>query len=77
MEDNPDGHGHYLTKVTPPAEIIKERMKNEGWTYIEQEGAGYFFEKENRRAVVTTKIWNRSFVRITVENDVVNLADDN
>lgn len=75
MEENLDGNGHYLTKVNSPAEMIKERMKNEDWTYIEQDGAGYFFEKDNQRIVVTTKIWNRSFVKIIVENNAVNIAD--
>ncbi|MNJ70554.1 hypothetical protein D3C77_670250 [compost metagenome] len=77
MEGNSDGNGLYLTKVTPPTEIIKERMENEGWTYIEQEGSGHFFEKDNQRVVITTKIWNRNFVEITVENNVVNIADEN
>lgn len=76
MEEDSGGSGYYLTKINPPTEMIKERMKNGGWTYVEQNGAGYFFEKDNQRVVVTTKIWNRNFVKITVENNVVNIADD-
>ena len=76
MEETSDGNGHYLTKVKTPAEIIRERMEKEGWIYIQQEGSGYFFEKDNQRIVVTTKVWNSNYVKITVQNNVVNLADD-
>lgn len=77
MEGSSDGDGHYLTKINPPTALIKERMQNEGWTYVEQEGAGHFFEKDNQRVVVVTKIWNRRFVEITVEDNIVNIADSN
>jgi hypothetical protein len=56
--------------------MIKERMQREDWHYVMQEGSGYFFEKDDQDVVVTTKIWpNRYFVRISVQHDVVNLAD--
>jgi len=75
MNENANGNGLYLTKVKQPIEVIKERMHREGWTYVRQEGSGYFFEKGNQEVVVTTKIWpNRNYVRISVENNVVNLA---
>ncbi len=77
MEESPDGYGIYLAEVNLPAEMIKERMEDEDWTYVEQNGSGYFFEKDNRKVVVTTKIWNRNFLKITVENNAVNLADAN
>jgi len=75
MNETANGNGLYLTKVKQPIEVIKERMQKEGWTYVRQEGSGYFFEKGNQEVVVTTKIWpNRNYVRISVENNVVNLA---
>jgi hypothetical protein len=67
--------GHYLTKLKRPDEVIKERMNIEGWKYVQHEGSSYFFEKENQKAIVTTTIWHRNYVKILVQNNVVNIAD--
>jgi hypothetical protein len=76
IDDPSNGHGLYLTKMRHPAEMIKERMQREDWHFVMQEGSGYFFEKDGQDVVVTTKIWpNRYFVRISVQHDVVNIAD--
>lgn len=75
MNEDDKGNGYYLTKEKHPFEVIKERMGNEGWVFIQQEGSGYFFEKGNQKAVVTTTIWHRNYVKISVEKNIVNMAD--
>jgi hypothetical protein len=70
-----DGKGNYLTKKNHSVDLLKERMKTEGWTYITQEGAGYFFEKAKEETIVTAKIWNSKYVIYHVKDNVVNIAD--
>ncbi|WP_019121689.1 hypothetical protein [Brevibacillus massiliensis] len=77
LEVTPEGHGIYLTDVRRSSdvqELLEERMKKEGWTYDIQIGSGYIFKKDNEEAVVETRIWNSNYVRITVPNNVVNIA---
>lgn len=70
-----DGDGHYLTDSDRPAELLIERMKQKGWTYVQQEGSGYFFEKGDQKAIVTTRQWNHRYMIYDVNDHVVNLAD--
>ncbi len=36
-------------------------LLNQGWQFIEQMGAGHFFEKDGRRAVATCEMFSRHF----------------
>ncbi|WP_126424828.1 hypothetical protein [Brevibacillus marinus] len=74
MEKADNGDGKYLTKSSSPVELLKERMKREGWSYVQHDGAGYFFEKENRRCIVTVKRWYHKHYIYTVEDNAVDLA---
>jgi len=73
-----EAEGEYLTKVKNGngQELLKERMKREGWTFDFQEGSGYFFKKDNQEAIVTTKqIWNRHYIVYRVNHNVVDISD--
>lgn len=73
IDKDVDGNGLYLTRVDEPAELLKERMENEGWIFIRQEGAGYFFEKDKQQAIVTIKKWNHSYYIYKVPNNTINI----
>ncbi|GIO14438.1 hypothetical protein J19TS2_39930 [Cohnella xylanilytica] len=68
------GIPQYLAKLNRQEELLKERMSREGWTFAEQEGSGYFFEKDGRKAIVTSRIWNHRYVIFKVSGDTVDLA---
>ncbi|MFE4711202.1 hypothetical protein ACFRAM_10030 [Paenibacillus sp. NPDC056722] len=75
IESDARGYVRYLTKVEQPQELLKARMKKEGWTYISQEGAGYFFEKDGQQEIVTMKKWNHFYMIYDLKLKVANLAD--
>ncbi|MCR2807121.1 hypothetical protein [Paenibacillus soyae] len=67
--------GEYLTKANRHREVLKEKMKKEGWTFLHQEGAGYFFEKNGKETIITARqIWNRHYVVYKVTDRVVDLS---
>ena len=67
--------GEYLTKANRQNEILKEEMKKEGWTFLNQEGAGYFFEKNGKKTIITARqIWNRHYVVYKVTDNTVDLS---
>lgn len=71
-----DEEGQYLGRKMNSNQILKDRMEREGWQFKQQEGAAFFFKKENIDAVVSTKIWNRNYVLYRVDDNVVNIADN-
>jgi hypothetical protein len=75
IESVTKGYERYLTKAKQPHELLQIRMKKEGWTYIKQEGAGCFFEKDGQQEIVTIKKWNHFYVVYDLKNEVANLAD--
>ncbi|MED1801857.1 hypothetical protein [Brevibacillus porteri] len=38
-------------------DLFLDVMKKNGWTLIDQDGAGYFFSQSNNKIVVTTQMW--------------------
>jgi hypothetical protein len=70
-----DGKGNYLAEDRSVELLLKERMSSEGWTYVTQEGANYFFEKGNEETIVTVQQWNHKYVNYQVKDNVVNIAD--
>lgn len=71
-----EAEGEYVTKFNGHRERLKERMKKEGWTYMDQEGAGYFFEQDGQTTIVTAKqIWNRHYIVYKITDHVVDLSD--
>jgi len=72
MEDK----GKYLALDTLSIEsLIKERMLSKGWSFVDQEGANYFFEKEDERVFITSQQWNHNYIIFHVKDNVVNIAD--
>jgi len=74
MDQGLNGTVNYLTKARHPDVLLKERMNKAGWSYTEQEGAGYFFEKDRQRCIVTVRQWNHSYFILSVEKNLVDLA---
>jgi len=67
--------GDYLAKTKHYRELLTERMKSEGWTFLQQEGSGYFFEKNGEQAIITARqVWSRHQVVLRVNNNVVDLS---
>ncbi|ETT65637.1 hypothetical protein C172_11321 [Paenibacillus sp. FSL H8-457] len=56
-------------------ELLKERMSSEGWSYVQQEGSNYFFEKGNGETIVTVQQWNHKYIIYQVKDNVINIAD--
>ncbi|MGF7048924.1 hypothetical protein J2T13_003432 [Paenibacillus sp. DS2015] len=70
------GQERYLTKVQDyPQELLKSRMEREGWVYSQQEGSGYFFEKDGREEIVTMQQWNHFYVIYDLNEGIANLED--
>lgn len=70
-----DEEGQYLGRKINSNQILIDRMEREGWQFKQQEGASFFFKKDNKEAVVSTEIWNSNYVLYRVDDNVVNLAD--
>ncbi|MEA0553242.1 hypothetical protein U1P98_22125 [Lysinibacillus irui] len=45
---------------------IQQLMENEGWVFLEKEGSGLFFEKNEERTIITTEMWTKQYVLIQV-----------
>lgn len=52
------------------AKPLKNLLQTSGWTFVEQEGAGYFFEKDKQRIVITSQMWSSDFVLFKVPAEV-------
>ncbi len=67
-----DKVGHYLAREDRSVELLKERMSSKGWSYVEQEGSNYFFEKGNEEVIVTVQQWNLniSFIRLKITSSI-------
>lgn len=48
------------------AETLKSILKQAGWSFHEQEGAGYFFQQGTEKIVITSQMWSRDFVLFKV-----------
>ena len=71
-----DEEGQYLGLRMNSNQILKDRMEREGWQFKQQEGAAFFFKKDNKEAIISTEIWNSNYVLYRVDNNVVNIADN-
>lgn len=71
----------YITKSKNGEEIVKSFMKNKGYDYLEQMGAGYFFQSPTgKSAVVAHKYYSRYYSLWSVaehtENNESGLAGE-
>ncbi|HZG14553.1 MAG TPA: hypothetical protein VE710_05980 [Candidatus Bathyarchaeia archaeon] len=42
-------------------EHVKKHMSLHGWSYEDQNGAGYFFAKDGKKLIITSQKWTREF----------------
>ncbi|MBT2689717.1 hypothetical protein J7I93_16135 [Bacillus sp. ISL-47] len=47
-------------------DLMKEKMAKNGWSFIEQNGAGFFFEKREKTLIVTSQMWTGKYVLFSV-----------
>jgi virulence-associated protein VapD len=48
---------------------LKEHMKKKGYAFHSQEGAGYFFYKDQQRFIVTSQMWTGKYVIFQIPKD--------
>lgn len=60
----------YISKSRVDREkMIREYMSDLGWTYKEQMGSGYFFERDGVEGLVNTKQWTGKYFIWTVPGE--------
>ncbi|MFB9329375.1 hypothetical protein ACFFSY_25845 [Paenibacillus aurantiacus] len=52
----------YLTETRDASAKVKRWFADRGWTFKDQEGAGLFFERDNRKVIATTRQWTGRYV---------------
>ena len=50
-------------------ENIKQMIGSNGWEFKEKDGAGLFFEKDERRLIATTQMWTENYVLVKIPGD--------
>ncbi|MBO1911490.1 hypothetical protein J4G37_42720, partial [Microvirga sp. 3-52] len=58
------GYEWYISKINQgnANEQLKQMMESKGWTFKEQMGAGFFFEKDNEEIIVESEMWTGKYV---------------
>jgi hypothetical protein len=46
-----------------------EMMKIDGWEFVQQEGAGYFFIRDGEKNIVTSQMWTGKYVLYKIAKD--------
>ncbi|MEJ8545990.1 hypothetical protein [Brevibacillus borstelensis] len=58
--------GYIWYGTAPQGGAAKDRliaeMNKAGWTFLQQEGSGYFFQQETEKIVITSQMWSGDFV---------------
>lgn len=59
-----DGYDWYISKMQQGKayEDLKQMMKDKGWIYKEQMGAGFIFQKENEDLIIESEMWTGKYV---------------
>ncbi|GED70941.1 hypothetical protein BRE01_46430 [Brevibacillus reuszeri] len=75
-----DGYTWYGAKADQGKEIesLLSAMKKNGWSFIQQEGAGYFFEQGSEKIVITSQTWSNRhvFFKVPVTNPPITLSSN-
>lgn len=50
-------------------DLMKEKMAESGWSFIEQNGAGFFFEKGGETLIVNSQMWTGKYVLFSLPNE--------
>ncbi|MEN8698242.1 hypothetical protein [Bacillus infantis] len=54
------------TGISIADENIKQMISTNGWEFKEKDGAGLFFEKDGKRLIATTQMWNGNYVLVKI-----------
>lgn len=47
-------------------ENVKKMIRSNGWEFQEQEGSGYFFEKDEKTLIASTEMWTAKFIIVQI-----------
>ena len=50
-------------------EVIKDMVNRHGWTFIQKEGSGLFFEKKGVPLIVSTQQWTSNWLLVKIPAD--------
>ena len=50
-------------------ENIKQMIGSNGWEFKEKDGAGLFFEKDDKRLIATTQMWTKNYVLVKIPSN--------
>lgn len=56
---------------TSVSKIIEQVANEHNWTFIEQLGSGYIFEREGEQSIVTTEMWSKKFQLVKIRADML------
>ena len=75
-----DGYTWYGAKADQGREIdsLLSAMKKDGWSFVQQEGAGYFFEQGSEKIVITSQTWSNHhvFFKVPDSNPPITLISN-
>ena len=59
-----NGYEWYISKKNQgnSYEQLKQMMGSKGWTFKEQLGAGFIFQKENEELIIESEMWTGKYV---------------
>ncbi|MFF0830639.1 hypothetical protein ACFYU8_27715 [Brevibacillus sp. NPDC003359] len=69
-ENNIDWYGAQSDQGSA-ADAVKRAVTEKGWTFIQQEGAGYFFERGKEQMVITSQMWTGNYVLFRIPAGVL------
>ncbi|NRS20451.1 hypothetical protein HP398_28970 [Brevibacillus sp. HB1.4B] len=69
-EENVDWYGPQANQASA-AEAMIRAVTEKGWTFIQQEGAGYFFERRKEKLIITSQMWTGNYVLFRIPAGVL------
>lgn len=71
-------HVWYGTKVPQDQAAAKltSALQAQGWTFVAQEGSGYFYSNGSEKIVITSQMWSSKFVlfKVPVGNHLLSVG---
>lgn len=69
-----EGSTWYITRslnegVQTADENVEQMLALSGWKFTEKLGAGLFFEKDDKKLMVTTQMWTKKYVLVQVRDE--------
>ena len=52
--------------ISETDELIRETASQHGWTFIQKEGSGLFFEKSGDQLIVSTQQWTSDYLLVKI-----------